>query len=69
MKDLQRLVLEEVKRLGQIAFTAHEDLQRWRETPLTLIESTNLSVALKGAIEKQTSWIHAMFDILDLPEE
>ena len=60
MTTLQKLILERVMELSQIAFTAHQDLERWRETPLTSPERTALSIKLKSAIEQQTTWINAM---------
>ena len=62
MNSLDVLVLNQVLLLGKEAFTAHEDLQRYREQPLTTVEQTELSVKLKTAIEQQHRWIVALLD-------
>jgi heterodisulfide reductase subunit C len=62
MTDLQKLALESIMQLGQEALNIHEDLERWREKPLTSVERTEESVKLKRKLEKQREWIQAIFD-------
>jgi len=62
LNSLQKLGLERVIELGQEAFTAHEELMRWREKPLDAEQSTVLSMRLKQAIEKQRQWANALFE-------
>lgn len=49
---LVTIALEEIRRLNQIAFTKHEDLQKWREKPLDAVERTTLCYDLKQALER-----------------
>lgn len=62
MSDLQKLILKRVLALGKIAMTAHTDRYKWRETPLSDMEHSELNVTHHDALSEQHSWIVAMLD-------
>jgi hypothetical protein len=59
---LQRLVIEEISRLGQEAHRLYQEAEQWRETPLTDMQKTEFSVKIKGCLERQREWINALLE-------
>jgi len=58
------LILRQIRSLGQIAYSAHEDLERWRVQPMTGPERTQKGNELKTALEEQSKWIGALEEYL-----
>ncbi len=51
--------------LGQQAYMAHLDLERWREPKLTDKERVDMGLKLSGAITEQEQWATAVLDVLE----
>lgn len=62
MKKTHELLLYQIAELGQVVLGLHEDLQRWRDTPLTSVEKTSLSCKLTAALAKQREIVGALID-------
>lgn len=59
-RNLFVLGLDRIAELGQIAFTAHQELEKWREPAFTQRERIEVSLKLQAAIEEQKKWITAL---------
>lgn len=62
MDSLEILALKNIIRLGQIAFSKHEEIVKWRDPPIDSVTKTHLSLDLKQALESQREWANALID-------
>jgi len=62
MNDLQKLAIERIIELGEEAFQLHDDYVRWRETPLTDVEKTDISLKIRRKLQKQRVWGEALLE-------
>ncbi|HYE20957.1 MAG TPA: hypothetical protein VEA69_21100 [Tepidisphaeraceae bacterium] len=64
-KELICLALARCRELAREAFSVHQELEKWRETPFTSMERTKLSLKINHAVEEQDKWLRILGDYIE----